>query len=144
MAARTALIRELAELAPSFDRLRAEGLRRRRLTLPRRRLLMFLHETGPMRSSDLARRIGVTPRAVTALVDGLVDTGYAERRPDASDRRATLVSLTDSGTAICIDMQQSFDSFAAQLFAGVDSGDIDAALATVSTIRTNLERLLAR
>ena len=144
MAARTALIRELAELAPSFDRLRAEGLRRRRLTLPRRRLLMFLHETGPMRSSDLARRIGVTPRAVTALVDGLVHTGYAERRPDPSDRRATLVSLTDSGTAICIDMQQSFDIFAAQLFAGVDSGDIDAALATVSTIRTNLERLLAR
>lgn len=144
MAATTALIRELAELAPSLDRLRAEGLRRRNLTLPRRRLLMVLHDEGSMRSSELARRIGVTPRAVTALVDGLVDTGYARRRPDASDRRATFVDLTPSGTEICIDMQRSFDSFATQLFAGIDPDEIEAALATVSVVRRNFERLLAR
>lgn len=142
MKASTALIRELAELAPSFDRLRAEGLRRRNLTLPRRRLLMVLHESGPLRSGELARRIGVTPRAVTALVDGLVDTGYAERRPDQSDRRAALVSLTDRGSEICIDMQRSFDSFASELFAGIDPDDIDAALATISIVRRNFERLL--
>ena len=87
----TALIRELAELAPLFDRLRADGLRRRNLTLSRRRLLMFLHECGRLRSSELAQRLAVTPRAVTALVDGLVDSGYVERRPDSSDRRATFV-----------------------------------------------------
>ncbi len=139
----TALIRELAELAPLFDRLRADGLRRRQLTLPRRRLLMFLHESGPLRSSELAQRLAVTPRAVTALVDGLVESGYVERRPDPSDRRAMFVELTESGTAICSDMQRSFDSFATQLFAGIGSGDVDAALQTISVVRQNFERLLA-
>ncbi len=139
----TTLIRELAELAPLFDRLRADGLRRRNLTLPRRRLLMFLHELGPLRSSELAHRLAVTPRAVTALVDGLVDSAYVERRPDPSDRRATFVELTESGKAICADMQQSFDSFATQLFAGISPGDIDAALRTISVIRTNIDQMLA-
>jgi len=139
----TVLIRELAELAPLFDRLRADGLRRRNLTLPRRRLLMFLHESGPLRSSELAHRLAVTRRAVTALVDGLVDSEYVERRPDRSDRRATFVELTESGKEICADMQKSFDSFATQLFAGISPGDIDAALRTVSVIRTNIEQMLA-
>ncbi len=139
----TALIRELAELATLFDRLRADGLRRRNLTLPRRRLLMFLHESGRLRSSELAQRLAVTPRAVTALVDGLVDSGYVERRPDPSDRRATFVELTDSGTEICSDMQKSFDSFAAQLFAGISPGDVEAAVKTIAVIRKNFEQMLA-
>jgi len=100
----TALIRELAELAPLFDRLRADGLRRRNLTLPRRRLLMFLHESGRLRSSEL---------------------------------------LTDSGVEICSDMQKSFDSFAAQLFAGISPDDIEATVKTIAVIRKNFEQMLA-
>ena len=143
MKASTILLRELAELAPLFDQLRADGLRRRQLTLPRRRLLMFLHHEGPLRSSDLAQRLAITPRAVTALVDGLVVTGYAERRPDPTDRRAMFVELTDSGTAICVDMQNSFDNFASQLFAGIDTNELDATVQTITIIRRNLELLLA-
>ena len=139
----TLLIRELAELVPLFDRLRADGLRKRNLTLPRRRLLMFLHESGPLRSSDLAQLLGVTPRAVTALVDGLVETAYVERRPDQSDRRAAFIELTGSGKEICKDMQSSFDSFATRLFAGIEAEDVDAALQTISIIRKNFEQILA-
>jgi DNA-binding MarR family transcriptional regulator len=66
-----------------------------------------------------------------------------ERRPDPSDRRATFVELTDSGIEICSDMQKAFDSFAAQLFAGISPGDVEAAVKTIAVIRKNFEQMLA-
>lgn len=104
---------------------------------------MFLYLSGPMRSSALSQRIGVTPRAVTSLVDGLVESGYVERRPDPTDRRAMTIELTAAGSEICRDMQSSFDSFATDLFAGIGSADIAAALDTITTVRSNLERMLS-
>jgi DNA-binding MarR family transcriptional regulator len=53
------------------------------------------------------------------------------------------VELTDSGIEICSDMQKSFDSFAAQLFAGISPGDIEAAVKTIAVIRKNFEQMLA-
>lgn len=37
------------------------------------------------------------PRNVTGLLDALTDKGYVARQPHPTDRRATLVSLTDHG-----------------------------------------------
>ena len=46
--------------------------------------------------SDVAEVLGVTPRNITALVDGLEEEGMVRRVAHPSDRRATLIELTDS------------------------------------------------
>jgi DNA-binding MarR family transcriptional regulator len=38
----------------------------------------------------------VTPRNITALVDGLEEEGIVRRLPHPTDRRATLIELTES------------------------------------------------
>jgi DNA-binding MarR family transcriptional regulator len=53
----------------------------------------------PMQASDLAARIGVTKQTMSSLLDGLEKDGFVRRLEDASDRRVTLVALTDSGQA---------------------------------------------
>ena len=66
------------------------------LSYSRMRLLCVLHDDGPQRMADLASALDVTPRNVTTLVDGLERDGFVRRRPHPTDRRATVIELTDS------------------------------------------------
>jgi DNA-binding MarR family transcriptional regulator len=59
---------------------------------------VFQHiEAGGSRLTDLAERAQITKQSMGYLVDHLEQRGYLERRPDPSDRRAVLISLTDRG-----------------------------------------------
>jgi DNA-binding MarR family transcriptional regulator len=49
------------------------------------------------RIGQLAERCQLTNQSVGSLVDQLADRGYVERRADPTNRRATLVCLTDRG-----------------------------------------------
>ena len=51
------------------------------------------------RIGELAERAQLTNQSVGYLVDHLERRGYVERRPDPSNRRATLVCLTERGWA---------------------------------------------
>ena len=63
-------------------------------SVPRLRLLYYVHCYGPQKMADLADELTVTPRNVTALVDGLEAEGLVRRVPHSTDRRVTLVQLT--------------------------------------------------
>ena len=53
------------------------------------------------RLTELARRANVSPQAMGELVDELEQLEYVVRRPDPTDRRAKLITLTSKGHA-CI------------------------------------------
>lgn len=65
-----------------------------------RALRVILRAQEPLRMVQLAERLGVVPRSVTALVDGLEKAGLVIRAPDPSNRRSTLVVLTDEGRIV--------------------------------------------
>ncbi|HJZ55002.1 MAG TPA: MarR family transcriptional regulator [Gemmataceae bacterium] len=67
------------------------------VSFARMKLLGVLHRTGPQIMSGLSDELGVTPRNVTALVDGLEEEGLVRRVPHPTDRRATVVELTETG-----------------------------------------------
>lgn len=69
------------------------------LSLARTKVLMRLREHGPARQCVLAEGFGLAPRSITEIVDALERQGLAERRPDATDRRAKLVAITEAGEA---------------------------------------------
>lgn len=59
------------------------------------RCMDILEQHGRMTAGQLAAYSGLSTGAVTAVVDRLERAGYAERVPDASDRRRVLVQLTE-------------------------------------------------
>ena len=61
--------------------------------------LATLDKTGPRRITDLAVSEGVTQPAMTVLVRVMEESGLVERRGDASDKRVTLVCLTEAGAS---------------------------------------------
>ncbi|UXN26198.1 MarR family transcriptional regulator [Curtobacterium flaccumfaciens] len=52
---------------------------------------------GPATIADLARAEGVRPQSMGATVQALVDLGLAERQPDPTDGRRSIVSATAAG-----------------------------------------------
>lgn len=67
------------------------------LSLPQYRMLAYLHDVGSTQASDLAGRLGVSRPSVTALIDGLVARGMAERTADPRDRRRVAHEITPTG-----------------------------------------------
>ena len=52
---------------------------------------------SPQRLGEIAERLDVAPRSVTSKVDQAEADGHVRRIPDPTDRRATLIELTDGG-----------------------------------------------
>jgi long-chain acyl-CoA synthetase len=69
------------------------------LSLPQYRMLAFLDDMGSTAASALAGRLGVSRPSVTALIDGLVARGMAERTADPRDRRRVAHVITATGQA---------------------------------------------
>jgi MarR family transcriptional regulator for hemolysin len=59
--------------------------------------LWILAARGPTTTGELGRALGVDPANASTLITGLGRRGLVERRPDTSDRRKRVVSLTAEG-----------------------------------------------
>ncbi len=53
-----------------------------------------------MRPSVLAEELHIAPRSATEVVDALEERGWVRRTPDPTDRRATVLTLTDDGHSL--------------------------------------------
>ena len=68
-------------------------------TYPRLRVLETLHCKGPAMMRTLAEGLGLSARNITAVADSLETDGLVRRVAHPSDRRATILELTDDGFA---------------------------------------------
>ncbi len=95
MAAITSIMRSQQLLLAHFDEL----LKPFSLTFPRYEALMLLAFTraGELPIGKMGERLQVHRSSVTSVVEKLVDSGLAERRPHPTDGRATLVRITTAG-----------------------------------------------
>jgi DNA-binding MarR family transcriptional regulator len=89
------------------------------------RALRMLNHHGPIRLSDLSGRLHIAPRSATEVVDALESRGLVERRPDPSDRRATLVELTAQGTGVLGAIRAARGTEAERLFDRLTPADRD-------------------
>ena len=112
------------------------------LTTSRIHLLWVLGAAGPSTQASLAESLGVTPRNVTGLVDGLVASGHVSREPHPTDRRATLVTPTKAGRAAIRDLVESHEELADQLFGAVPARRLAAFVTTLDETITAFARLM--
>jgi DNA-binding MarR family transcriptional regulator len=111
------------------------------LTSARTHLLWELHQLGPSTQQALARALHVTPRNVTGLVDALQAGGFVERRLHPSDRRATLVTLTELGTRTTTEMVRGRELIASELVGGFNNDELDQFSRNLDTIAERLHAM---
>jgi DNA-binding MarR family transcriptional regulator len=118
---------QLADLfslfAPAFLKWQYAGILVEGMTYPRMRLIHEIAEDGPQIMSALRDRLGVSARNITVLVDGLEREGLARRAPHSTDRRATLIELTDNGRAAHHAVYAAHADRAQALFATLSATD---------------------
>ena len=108
-------------------------------SVPRLQLLYELHCNGPRKMADLADTLGVTPRAVTTLVDALEGEELVRRRPHPTDRRITMIDITGDGARV----EQQFAALQAsllELFADLDEADAAAMQRAYAVILQRIEQ----
>src|SRR5512139_99638 len=70
------------------------------LTPPQIHALLWLGEDGPLTMGELARRVAVTEKTVTGIVDRLERDGYLRRERDPVDRRVVHARATGRGAEL--------------------------------------------
>ncbi|MEO7079454.1 MarR family winged helix-turn-helix transcriptional regulator [Rhodococcus sp. BP22] len=88
-----------------------------------RALHVLAREGQPMRLSALADRLRIVARSATDIVDSLESAALVIREPDPQDRRAVLVSLTDSGRTQLDAIDSARRAVATELFDTLDAED---------------------
>jgi DNA-binding MarR family transcriptional regulator len=130
-------LERLFDLAVVLGDLMDRRLEELGLTPARAEVLWLLHRGGPLTQRDLSQTLRCTPRNVTGLVDALEAAGFVTRKPHPTDRRATLVTLTEQGHAVASAWSAEHREGAGQLFGDVSAADL-AAFVTI------LDRVLER
>lgn len=143
--------------APSKDRLRLwirllraartiEGQLRERLktefnsTLPRFDVMAALYrQSDGMLMSDLSRYLLVSNGNVTGIVDRLVSDGFVARTKRDGDRRTSIVTLTEAGSAAFTRMAAAHEQWVDTMLDGVNPSDARALSAMLKNFRSEWE-----
>jgi DNA-binding MarR family transcriptional regulator len=131
------LAAETTAFVGGFERWSAHKAAEAGASIPRMRLLYAIHCHGPRKMADLAGELDVTPRNVTAIVDGLEAEGLVRRVPHATDRRVTLVELTCNRDNVASQVD-SYRGAVGGLFAGMDETDRHTLLRLLGVMRARM------
>jgi DNA-binding MarR family transcriptional regulator len=87
--------------------------------------------------TELSELLGVTKQAAIKVVDEMEERGYVERRPDAADRRAKVIRLTQKARKVRRAALRASNRIEAELVQDLNEADVQA-------MRRVLLRLLER
>jgi DNA-binding MarR family transcriptional regulator len=113
------------------------------LSMARTKVLLRLREQGPTRQSALAADFELSPHTISDLVDGLERLGMAERRPDATDRRAKLVAITEVGEAALDVANVTRERLVRQIFGALSEADRTTLLRLLDSMDEAIGQLIA-
>src|SRR5215208_5995560 len=119
-----------------FRRLAAAGLDGVRP--PHTHVSAYIKAEGS-RLTDLARDARMTGPAMLELIDDLERLGYAERRPDPTDRRAKLVTMTELGWEAMRLARSVIAELEAEYGRAVGPGRFEEFAATFEALLSELE-----
>jgi len=125
---------ELADLLHQWRELMAASRPRwsaADLTFTQLRGLSVLARRQPLRMSDLAESLGMTPASASALIERMEQRRFVTRRSDAEDRRTVLVELSRRGKHILDVMERGSSDHFGRLIEKMTPEERDALATTL-------------
>ncbi len=125
---------ELADLLHQWRELMAAARPRwtaADLTFTQLRGLSVLAHRQPLRMSDLAESLGMTPASASALIERMEQRKFVTRRSDADDRRTVLVELSRRGKHVLDVMERGSSDHFGRLIEKMTPDERDALATTL-------------
>jgi DNA-binding MarR family transcriptional regulator len=135
-----ALAHAFAAFGPAYKRWAKTRLSQQHMSYTHARALHILNCKGPQIMSGLGDDLGITPRYVTILIDSMEQDGLVRRQPHPTDRRATLIELTDAGRQMCNKIGDGHVEAAAELLRALSPRQQDVLLEAMQTLLGELQR----
>ncbi|MEV0629843.1 MarR family winged helix-turn-helix transcriptional regulator [Nonomuraea wenchangensis] len=107
-------------------------------------LLLELARTGPAIQSQLSEALGCEPPSVTLMTRKLEAGGHIRRKPAPSDRRASIVELTDSGKALADQVKRLWCDLAEETVAGLPAETVAELPGILRTLTGNVDSRRSR
>lgn len=107
-------------------------------------LLLQLARGGAAHQAQLADAIGIEPPSVTLMVNKLADAGHVRRRPSPTDRRLSIIELTESGAALIKPLKQLWRGLADETVGDLTPDQIDQATNLLRTLADNITSAKSR
>ena len=105
-------------------------------------VLVRLERSEGIKQSELAETLDLQPITLTRLLDKLADNGLIERRPDAADRRAKRLFLTEAARPLLERLGALGEETMDGTLSGISRGSIEQMVSDLVTVRENLRRLI--
>lgn len=96
---------------------------------------------GGMLQTELARILDMGKAPMTGLIDRLESSGFVARRPDARDRRAKRIVITDSGHAVLAQMATVGRRLNRTILAGLSAEDVGIAENVLARMKDNIRAM---
>ena len=104
-------------------------------------LRLFLHREQ-WTVTELAVMLPIKTSRASRVVAKLVDMGLMRRRRPRSDRRVVLLTLTDGGKALTLDLYRRIEAYEATLLRGVSDEEMSSLVSSTSKIMANYAQLM--
>jgi DNA-binding MarR family transcriptional regulator len=112
-----------------------------KVTLQQLRVLVMVHDSGPLNMSAVADGLGVNPSNASRTCDRLVRGGLLDRRDASDDRRNVALTLTSSGTrlvAVMLNQRETIFSQVVDRMGGVERVELARGLAAFADAARDL------
>lgn len=90
---------------------------------------------GEPRQNALAEAVGIEGPSLVRLLDQLEAAGLVMRKKDTTDRRAKVLSLTDTGRSVVARIEADLDRLRKAVFSKVSASDLEASLRVFQAIQ---------
>jgi DNA-binding MarR family transcriptional regulator len=97
-------------------------------------LLDLLRETQPTSQRELADAAGFSGASISRMLDALVGSGFVRRERSESDRRVTILVLTEEGLAVVEERRRFWSERWRAALGGFESADLQAAAKVMDQI----------
>lgn len=107
-------------------------------------LIGIAYRQGPngVTVRDLSKHIALAPTHVTTEIGRLIDSGLVIKRPNESDRRSVLVSLSKAGEAAIVNVSPFVRTINDLLFADISARDLTVVGKVARKLVINSERAM--
>ena len=101
-------------------------------------LLVRLWERDGRSQNDLSEVTLRDKHTISRMLDGMVERGWVERRPDPNDGRSKLVFLTRTGLALEARLVPLAEELVHEMLRGIDADELQLTLQTLRKMADNL------
>jgi DNA-binding MarR family transcriptional regulator len=104
-------------------------------------IMCKLADEGPHRLGALATAFGLDPSTITRQVQALEEMGLAARQADPTDRRASILDLTDTGRQVLEQTRKHRRAVLQQVISDWPQADLDEFGRLLKEFNASIDRL---